>query len=654
MSSSIQPKPDAERDDELEQLRQLLFDKQLDDIEILRKHLLDPKQRIEDTAEILVDSIKVAATDQKNFVAVINDPVDECIRKSVAQKPQEFADSLFPVMGPAIRKSISEALKSFVQSTNQMIEQSMSPKSLRWRWEAKRSGVPFSQIVLKYSLLYRVEEVFLIQQGSGLLIEHVSHPDVIEHDSDAISAMLTVIRDFTRDSFSTESSASDSLQTVEFGEKTLWIFDGPKALLACVNRGLVPKSNRIELQAVLEQFHSSYSTEIEQFSGDRSQNPEFKALLQTCLTQRIKHSETTPEGQSKINHWIRNPLLWLILLALLFGCYWLWSQYDEQRRTTAFLEELGSVNGIVVIGSEKQGDKLVIRGLRDPLAPELDGFASQYGFSRDQLQIEMALYQSLDSPIAIKRAARLLKAPDTVSLSVADDVLSVSGVASRHWLDFAVNLQDRIPGFRVVNFEHVKLDNASLLQLVRQELKAPARVKLRLEDQTLFVTGVAPLIWIQNINHHPVLKTYGLKLKTRDLTRQLQSEELLHAQELMQMLNGVMLYFSHGVAADDSELVGFYAKLVKVKQLVKLLDTLNIKARFVVKAFVDGVGSENRNLALRFKRADFVKQGLVQSGVSASLIAIDKSQPMINYGQVDLALRRADLEIIAEFDPSAL
>ena len=213
------------QNDELEQLKQLLFEEELQIVATLRKQL-EPQQRVTDTAEILADSIKIAATNNQRFVTALNDPVAECIRNIVAEKPQQFADSLFPVIGPAIRKSISEALKSFVQSTNEMIEQSMSPKSLRWRWEAKRSGVPFSEIVLKHSLLYRVEEVFLIQQGSGLLIEHVSHPDVHINDSDAISAMLTVIRDFSRDSFSAE--ASDSLDTVEFGERTLWMIEGPK------------------------------------------------------------------------------------------------------------------------------------------------------------------------------------------------------------------------------------------------------------------------------------------------------------------------------------------------------------------------------------------------------------------------------------------
>ena len=101
------------QDDELKQLKQLLFDEELKSVEELRKHLLDPQQRIVDTAEILAESINMAsnmasAEKKTALVASLNDPVDQCIRNIVEHAPQQFADSLFPVMGPAIRKSIRE------------------------------------------------------------------------------------------------------------------------------------------------------------------------------------------------------------------------------------------------------------------------------------------------------------------------------------------------------------------------------------------------------------------------------------------------------------------------------------------------------------------------------------------------------------------
>jgi outer membrane protein OmpA-like peptidoglycan-associated protein len=566
------------QNDELEQLKQLLFDDELQAIEELRKQLLDPQQRITNTAEILADSIKAA--DNQRLVTALNEPVAECIRNIVQQKPQEFADSLFPVIGPAIRKSISEALKSFVQSTNEMVELSMSPKSLRWRWEAKRSGIPFSDIVLKHSLLYRVEEVFLIQQGSGLLIEHVSHPDVVINDSDAISAMLTVLRDFSRDSFSAE--ASDHLETIEFGERTLWIVEGPIALLACVNRGMVPLVNRTVLQSVLEKFHMLYGAQIEQYSGDRSEHPELQELLATCLTQQIKASESTTEGSSESasekRHWLRNPLVWVALGVLLISAYWFWQHYDQQRRTDALLAELKAMPGVVVIGTEETGDVLLVKGLKDPLVSTLDALVPKHGFIHDEVQFQMALYQSLEPALAMQRAAQLLAAPKTVSLAVQGQQLMLSGIASQQWLDFAVKLKDRLPGFSVVNFDRLKVD------------------------------------------------------------------EWQKAASLQQELDGVSFYFSEGTTFNATQQAFMQAQMDKAGQLVKLL-VANTGIRFVVQGYADSIGNAQHNQALKLKRAETIKQELVKSGVSPSSISIAAGQVADGIGQTNTSLRKADLQV---------
>ena len=82
------------------------------------------------------------------------------------------------VIGPAIRRSISEALRALLQNLNRTLDQSFSLKGLSWRIEAWRTGVPFHQILLRNTLIYRVEQVFLIHRDSGLLIQHLAQADV--------------------------------------------------------------------------------------------------------------------------------------------------------------------------------------------------------------------------------------------------------------------------------------------------------------------------------------------------------------------------------------------------------------------------------------------------------------------------------------------
>jgi hypothetical protein len=51
---------------------------------------------------------------------------------------------------------------------------------------------------------------------------------------------------------------ADKLQLVETGERSLWVLEGQRALLACVVRGILPVPLRDQLQSVLEQIHECY------------------------------------------------------------------------------------------------------------------------------------------------------------------------------------------------------------------------------------------------------------------------------------------------------------------------------------------------------------------------------------------------------------
>ncbi|MCH9698748.1 MAG: OmpA family protein [Gammaproteobacteria bacterium] len=616
---------------------------ELNDLDRIRKHIFDSSQRINDTAEILIDSIHVVAEKKHQLVNALSGTVDECIRDNVTRDPQSFADSLFPVMGPAIRKSITETLRSFVQSTNQMIEHSMSPQSLRWRWEAKRSGVPFTEIVLKHSLLYRVEEIFLIQQGTGLLIEHVSHPDVSEHDSDAVSAMLTVIRDFARDSFSPQQN--DNLHSVEFGEKTLWIIDGPKAILACVNRGLVPETNRTELRAVLEQVHSEHGAEIEQFSGDRGENTDIQYLLQSCLTQQSRQASQ----EKKAINWFKKPFTWIALLGIILFGLWQWKQYDQQNRLDSLLSELKSIAGVVVVGADRQDDHVVVKVLSDPLAQELQGMPGKHGFSPAQLQIKQSLFQSLDPSIAVLRAGQILKPPDTVKLEADTNHLLISGKAKQHWIDSISSMRDSVPGFVDFNLNHLKVDHGFTAQLLRERLNAPESVNLRLQENTLLVTGHAPLHWIEDLSVNVKKISNELTLMTSDQSQQLQSNESLRLKALIQEINGDFIYFVDDVQINSDRSVISEQQNAKIRELIELSDLLNGQVNVMITGYADGVGKDEDNRDLKLRRAEKVRQILIREGLEQSLIQVQASDIKYQSEQVDLSERRVDLEIQVDF-----
>jgi OOP family OmpA-OmpF porin len=110
-------------------------------------------------------------------------------------------------LGPAIRKAITEAIAGLVAGINRALDESLSARGLAWRWEAWRSGVPYPQIVMKHALVYRVEQVYLIHAETGLLLAHVTAPDLAAPDADVISG-VTAIRDFVGDALERAPAAA--------------------------------------------------------------------------------------------------------------------------------------------------------------------------------------------------------------------------------------------------------------------------------------------------------------------------------------------------------------------------------------------------------------------------------------------------------------
>ncbi len=111
--------------------------------------------------------------DDPQMTRALAPTVEEALTASVRRNPRPLADALFPIFGPAIRKAIAASLSSMLESLNQTIEHSLSWRALQWRITALRTGKPFAEIVLLNTLVYRVEQVFLIDRESGLLLQHV-------------------------------------------------------------------------------------------------------------------------------------------------------------------------------------------------------------------------------------------------------------------------------------------------------------------------------------------------------------------------------------------------------------------------------------------------------------------------------------------------
>src|SRR5262249_6958716 len=120
----------------------------------------------------------------------------KAIARGLEKNPLGVSAALLLVIGPAIRNAISTAFQELLRNLDRLLQKSLSPIAWQWRMEALRTGKPFAEVVMLHSLRYRVEQLFLIDRRTSLVIKHIQAPWACGQDPDLIAAMLSAIQDF--------------------------------------------------------------------------------------------------------------------------------------------------------------------------------------------------------------------------------------------------------------------------------------------------------------------------------------------------------------------------------------------------------------------------------------------------------------------------
>ena len=177
----------------------------------------DPERLAEAIGRVLPTAIAQATGDAR-LGHVLAPAMEKRDESSIRSDPHTLVNILYPLILPAIRKSIGETIDATFQSLNQSLKYSLTWRGLRWRWEAWRTRTSFAEVVLKHTLVFQVEHVFLIHRHTGLLISHVAAENAASQDPQIVSSMLVAIQDFVRDSFSgAEQQGLDTLRSANPG-----------------------------------------------------------------------------------------------------------------------------------------------------------------------------------------------------------------------------------------------------------------------------------------------------------------------------------------------------------------------------------------------------------------------------------------------------
>jgi len=423
--------------EEMQQLRSLLLQEEIDKLNDLEHRLNDYETKAREISDVLPEAIIMRSSKDNTLNSAFEPIVESSLKSFLKKNPNDFINIFFPLIGSTIRRSISESFNSMLDSLSKSLEHSLSLKGIQWHIEAFRTGKTFGEIVLLRTTGYRVNQIFLIHSETGLVLSHLVNEGVTSKDVDMVSGMLTAIQDFARDCFNNEDDNS-SLNSLKMDEYTIYIVRSPLAYIACMVQGTPPGDFLNKLSESLELILADCNGLFDDFNGDSTPFAVANSHLQDCLIQKFEDEDKpTPIWAKKLVAGIG------VFILLLF----LAQQYRFYRLNKG-VDLLREEPGLLVLDVKKfwRFSPWKIICLQDELVRPLPQILAENGYNPKSFDIRSVPFISHEPDVVRLRAIKKITPPEGVEVIYKNGVLFLSGTAGMDWILDAQQISMTIPG----------------------------------------------------------------------------------------------------------------------------------------------------------------------------------------------------------------
>ena len=266
------------------------------------------------------DLIRRTVLDSRDEMAEALGPVmGEAIRVQIRDSRQEMVDALYPVIGESVQRSVVEAFRELQRNIDARLKAVLGPRSVWRTLGARLRGVSPAQLTLRDALPFAIQNIFLIQHGSGLLLAQNNTGEQIV-DSDLVSGMLTAIRDFVQDSFGQGDTAKE-LDEIQYGNQRIVIQSGAVIYLAVLIQGIEPEGFHTRLHDFVSELHVRYTRSLREYTGDPATLPDVQPQLDRLAAELRGLIDQKPVRFISRRMKISVSLISLLLIAV--ACFYL-------------------------------------------------------------------------------------------------------------------------------------------------------------------------------------------------------------------------------------------------------------------------------------------------------------------------------------------
>lgn len=399
---------------------------------------------VKPVARVLPEALAQATEERGTALSAALEPsVSQAVRAVATRESDWFGEILSPTIGAAVRKAVAAAFAALMQRFNEALERSISVQSFQWRLEARRTGRPFAEVVLLHTLIYRVEQVFLIHTKTGLVLQHLVAEGAPAADPDQVASMVSAIDSFGREAFEPKPASGVYLREFALGDLTVWIDRGGAIGLAIVVRGMAPRSLLELVGETRERILLEHRAALASFVSDVTPFTATRPLLEQCLReQRIQARR-------------RGVIVLAVLAAIIVAAISALLVRGHSRNVSArrhlaeYRRVLEAQPGVVVTSAARRDGRYHFTGLRDPVAETPAELVARLGFPPVDLSFQP--FYSLDPLVIERRFRRAAHPPPGATVEVTGGTLRLSGEAPHGWAERAVPIASALPGVERVD-----------------------------------------------------------------------------------------------------------------------------------------------------------------------------------------------------------
>jgi len=262
----------------MQQLKSILLKQDRNEIDSIKKTLYNQEELEKEVNPIVEERINYL---KEHFPEEFGVQLNKAIEEKIESSKDQLLAIISPVLGQMMRKYINYQFQMLKDGIDSQVKSTFSTKAIIGQLKSRLFGIRSSDMVLSDYDKPTIEEIYVIQADSGLLIGSYSRQETV--DKDMIAGMLTAIKSFVQDAF---NRTEDELDLIEYGNYKILIQSFHAYYIAVALTGSLSAKEKDELSEHLMKFAAS-SMDVNLNLITSKLNKEVSGELETHFSKEI-------------------------------------------------------------------------------------------------------------------------------------------------------------------------------------------------------------------------------------------------------------------------------------------------------------------------------------------------------------------------------